>query len=49
MESRSVSTTGELGQGLVDLQKALEKDVITEEEYKESEKRLLKERTKPNR
>ena len=46
MESTSVSTTGTLGQELMDLQKAYEKDVITEEEYKESGKRLLEERTK---
>ena len=49
MESRRVSTTGELGQGLMELQKAYGKNVITEDEYKELEKRLLEGRRKLNR
>jgi uncharacterized membrane protein len=42
----STTTTTTLGQELMDLQKAYEKGIITEKEYKQSKERIIKERTK---
>ncbi len=42
----ATTTTTTLGQELMDLQKAYEKGIITEKEYKEVKERIIKERTK---
>jgi len=42
----ATTTTTTLGQELMDLQKAYEKGIITEKEYKEAKKKLIERRTK---
>ena len=42
----ATATTTTLGQELMDLQKAYEKGIITEKEYKEAKKKLIERRTK---
>jgi len=46
VKTTTETTTTTLGQELMDLQKAYEKGIITEKEYKEAKEKLLKKRTK---
>ena len=42
----ATATTTTLGQELMDLQKAYEKGIITEKEYKKAKENIMKQRTK---
>ena len=46
VETTDITTTTPLGQELMDLQKAYEQGIITEEEYKEAKEKIIKRRTK---